>query len=338
MRRAVFSVIVILAVGGLGAFYLFSDRAASPTAEQGPDAPPRLVFYTSFGATTPQIPFWGAVKAGWPGGAGLETRLWKDLDDLRGVIMAGRGDIWLGHSEGLAQAALRGAPVCFLAVTGWRKFYFLSADPAAVDLASLATLSQAQNSPLMVTPPDSPAMAILDDVAARGGPRFVTAPHAPRQLALLALRGQARHILAPEPLVSLLLTKAPGLRVVASLEDEHAKLTGGPARLPIAGLAMHGELARRRPELARQLLAAMERVAADLADDPAAGLALLPPEVAGELGPDVLRLSLSRDMIMTRPTAQVRQEVLAYLRLVMSPADRQRLDQLPEGFWGPPAP
>lgn len=335
MRRSLVILLLLLLLGGYGVLVLL--RSASPPggAEPGRESA-RLVFYTTHGATTPQIPFWAAVRQGWPRGMSLETRTWKDLDDLRGVVLAGKGDIWLGHIEGFAQAALRGAPVRLLAVTGWRKFYFLSDDPEVKDLPSLAAVLARDAAALAVTPPDSPALGLLENIARRQGPSFPLTRHAPRQLSLEVLRGQVHHVLAPEPLVSLLMLKAPGLRVVEGLEAAHARYCGGPEVQPIAGLAVHADLLARHPALVRDLLTRMQAAARELAERPAEALAVLPPEVAGELGQEVLAQSMSRDLLRVAPASEARDAVLAFLALVM-PQDLQREGAgLPEAFWVQP--
>ncbi|MFH1060581.1 MAG: hypothetical protein V1797_18105 [Pseudomonadota bacterium] len=338
MRRSLVILLLLVLLGGYGVLALV--RSASPPGEAEPgqagQATERLVFYTTHGATTPQIPFWAAVRQGWPQGMALETRTWKDLDDLRGVVLAGKGDIWLGHIEGFAQAALRGAPARLLAVTGWRKFYFLTDDPAVRDLTGLAAAVIRDEAPLAVTPPDSPALGLLENIARHQGPIFRLTRHAPRQLALEVLRGQVHHVLAPEPLVSMLLLKAPRLRVVAGLEAAHAQYCGGPDVQPIAGLAVHADLLQRRPELVRDLLGRMQAAAETLVDQPSEALAMLPPEVAGELGPEVLANSMSRDLLRVTPAPQARRAVLDFLALVMPQGPGPGRAALPEAFWARP--
>ena len=335
MRRCLVILLPLLLLGGYGVLVLV--RSASPPggAEPG-EGPERLVFYTTHGATTPQIPFWAAVRQGWPQGLDLETRTWKDLDDLRGVILAGKGDLWLGHIEGFAQAALRGAPVSLLAVTGWRKFYFLSDDPEVKDLAGLAAAVARDDASLAVTPPDSPALGLLENIARHQGPVFRQTRHAPRQLSLEVLRGQVHHVLAPEPLVSMLLVKSPGLRVVAGLEAEHARYCGGPEVQPIAGLAVHGALLQRHPALVRDLLARMRAAARELATRSDEALAVLPPEVAGELGREVLAQSMGRDLLRVESAPAARAAVVTFLALVMPPDPRREKATLPEVFWAEP--
>ncbi len=288
-----------------------------------------VVFYTSSGATTPQMPFWAAVDRGWPGGAKLETRFWKDLDDLRATILAGRGDVWLGHVDGLAQAALRGAPVSLVAVTAWKKFYVLSMDRVS-GLDELASRLKTTGETLAVTPPDSPALAIMDDLARRGRTMPDLTRLIPNQLALDMMRGKVRHCLAPEPLVSLLLTRIPGLHVVASMEEEYARQAGGNGFLPVVGIAVHSDLLRDAPELVWSLVDAMQAAGTVLAGNHERALSFLPPETMRELGEDVIRRSLERDPIRVVAAGECRQEILDYLAVVLP--DSLRTTELPPAF------
>ncbi|MDR1934219.1 MAG: hypothetical protein LBS49_01260 [Candidatus Accumulibacter sp.] len=288
-----------------------------------PSPAKKLVLYTALTATTPQIPLWSAIRSGWSAEYALEVEYWKTLDDLRGVMLAGKGDLWVGHLEGFAQAARRGAPVTLLAVTGWKKFYFVAAagDAAAqslsLDLDSLAQALRDRGEPLAVAPQDSPAIAILEDMGRRGGPAFAVAAMPPQQLMLEMLRGSRRFALLPEPLVSALLAKAPGLRVAASLEEEFARRFGGPGTLPLAGIAVRTGFAEENPELVRELVSAMQAAAARLAANPEAAAGVLPERVREAIGQDVLMNSLSRDLIHVLPAASARNEILSFLRIVL---------------------
>jgi NitT/TauT family transport system substrate-binding protein len=290
-----------------------------------------LTLYTALTATTPQAPLWAAINGGWPGNGAVKAEYWKTLDDLRGILLAGKGDIWVGHLEGFAQAALRGAPVRLVAVTGWRKFYFITpGDAVAHDLEALAGELREAGVPLAVAPQDSPALAILDSIRQRGGPSFEVAAMQPQQLMLEMLRGTRRYALLPEPLVTSLLAKKPRLRVALGLEDEFARLYGGAARLPLAGVAVNAALADKEPELVRTLVAAMVTQAGRLAGDTEAVLASLPEAVRTTLGDAVIRASLRRDMVLAVPAAGAKEEIGAFLRMVL-PESAARLPALLEG-------
>lgn len=339
MGRVFGGVLLLLLLAGYGLLNLWQSGSFATNARREAMAAP-LVFYTAMGATTPQLPFWAAVRGGWPAGRRLETRYWKDLDDLRGVMMAGRGDFWLGHVEGFAQAARHGAPVTLVAVTGWRKFQVLTVAPDVNSLTDLAVLLARTGEELAVTPADSPAFALLEDMARRGGPPFVATRHDTRLLALRLLRGDQRHVVAPEPLASMLCEKLPALRRVASLEQEHARYAGGSGMLPLAGLAVRTDLLREHPALVAELLSAMVAFGAG----PSAAvpeehrvqryLDLLPADTVREIGDPVLRRSLDHDPVRVEPAAAVRGEVLRYLSLVMPEGEGGGAPRLPDIFFG----
>ncbi|MCV6602515.1 MAG: hypothetical protein OIF54_13315, partial [Cohaesibacter sp.] len=89
----------------------------------------------------------------------LETKFWKGLADLEGLMLAGKGDIWVGHIDGFAKAASRGAPVQLVSVTGWKKFYILSRN---ADISSFDdVLNLPENHPIAVAPPHTPVVPIL---------------------------------------------------------------------------------------------------------------------------------------------------------------------------------
>jgi NitT/TauT family transport system substrate-binding protein len=313
---------------------LCAGSVPAQAAEKYSPAPPaakKLLIYTALTATTPQIPLWAAIRSGWAEGYAIEVEYWKTLDDLRGVMLAGKGDLWVGHLEGFAQAARRGAPVTLLAVTGWKKFYFVApaGDAAALSLDSLAQALRDSEEPLAVAPQDSPAIAILEDMGSRGVPAFAVAAMPPQQLMLEMLRGSRRYALLPEPMVSALLAKAPGLRVAASLEEEFARRFGGPGTLPLAGIAVRTGFAAENPELVRELVSAMQTAAGRLAADPESAAEVLPERVRETIGQDVLRNSLSRDLIHVAPAASARDEILSFLRRVLPQSQAPGAPDLP---------
>lgn len=300
-----------------------SDAKAQEGITEAP-----LVFYSAITATTPQIPFWAAVEKGWPGERGLDVQYWKNLDDLRGVILAGKGDIWLGHLEGFAQAAKRGAPITLIAVSGWKKFFFLTMDENVEDVPALAAQLAATKTALTVIPADGPSIGVLEKLADAGGPAFTLNLSAPQQAMLELMRGSISHMVAPEPIVTTLLEKKPGLRRLGSLEDVYAAQFGGPARLPLVGLAVRTALIKEEPEMIRALIESMVAESRRLAENPAAGIALLPEVVRNQVGLDLIEKSLPYDLILTVPANEAAEEVMEFLRMVTP----QNAEGLPDSF------
>lgn len=310
-------------------------------------ARPTLTLYTAMTATTPQVPLWGAIKQGWPQGYELKVEYWKSLDDLRGSILADKGDIWVGNLEGFAQAARRDAPVSIVAVTAWRKFWFVASDRAAAEAALalrgdektwcrfgqprvaklLAAYLAERKTPLAVGPQDSPAIPVLEDFA-NYGLKFEIAPMAPQPLMLEMMRGSRKYALLPEPFVSVLKARVPDLQVLASLEDEYGFLKGGDGRLPLVGIAVNRRLAEEHPELVEELLRLMTAEAARLKDQPAEAASLLPQGVRDTLSREVLVSSITRDVVQVTPAREAKAQIIDFLALALSPADAKYLEGL----------
>lgn len=291
-----------------------------------------LAVYTSGQATTPQMPLWRALAEG-DLDFEPDIRYWKNLDDLRGALLAGKGDIWVGHIDGFAQAALRGAPVRLVCVTGWKKFFLLTSRPDITSFDDILRLPA--HTEIASAPPHSPAVAVLRALEGAGLPRFNYAPHEAGQLSLKVMRGDADLLLLPEPLVTALLAKVPGLRVVASVEEEYGRLTGGEPLLPIAGIAINTGTLARHPGLDRQIEAALRRQEQPLLDDPESGLAVLPAEFEQFIDPEIVRGSLARDVIRVRSAAESEAMIRDYLGMVFPESvGPDGVIPLPAGFFG----
>ncbi|MGE4528273.1 MAG: hypothetical protein AB7D00_07905 [Rhodospirillaceae bacterium] len=308
----------------LGGVLAPAARAASPVA---PPAP--LVIYTATSATTAQAPLWGAIADGWAAGRTLDVRYWKDLDDLRGIILAGKGDLWVGHLDGFAQAARRGAPVVLAAVTAWsQKFRFLTLEAGVKTAAALAAHMDKTGEALAVIPQGSPAHAFLQ-AEGMGGKTVRIQPMSPQQAGLSLARGAVRHLMVPEPLASALIAKFPALHRAGSLAD----LTPGePAGLPMAGVAVRSGLLAEDPGLVSGLTAKMRAWAERHHGDPAAILAALPAGTRAAVGEKVLAESLRFDPLLVVTAADARAAIRRALAVTDGP------HPVPDAFFAPAAP
>ncbi|MDR1164479.1 MAG: hypothetical protein LBO66_01155 [Deltaproteobacteria bacterium] len=328
-------------LGALAALFFFSGSLAAQEKE--------VIVYSAQGATTAVLPLWGVLRAGWPEGRDVSVREWKNLDDLRALILAGKGDVWAGHVETLARAASRGAPVSLVMVTARKKFYFLSVKlPLGEnsppewpkDLATLASYLEKKGLPLSGAPRNGPAAGILESWPSLGGPRFKFEGLPPTQALLGLARGQSVAALLPEPLATVALSQNPSLAVIANLEEETGRLTGAPPRLPQAGIAVNANFARESPEAVSSLAALLRQEAARLAAlSPAEAIAFLPPETIRDLGRENIVASLSRDPIGALDPWEIREEIEFFICL--SAPDICSQGALPPSFppsfiWAPP--
>lgn len=316
--------ILLAALFLLGGVLAPAARAASPVT---PPAP--LVIYTAAAATTAQAPLWGAVADGWAAGRTLDVRTWKDLDDLRGVILAGKGDIWVGHLDGFAQAARRGAPVALAAVTAWsQKFRFLTLEAGVETTAALAAHLGKTGEALAVVPQGSPAHAFLQ-AEGMGGKAVRMQAMSPQQAGLSLARGTVRHLMVPEPLASALIAKFPVLHRAGSLADLTPAEKAG---LPMAGVAARAGLLTEDPGLVSDLAAKMRAWAERHHGDPGAILAALPADTRAAVGEKVLAESLRFDPLLVVTAADARAAVRRALAVTDGP------HPVPDAFFAPAAP
>ena len=314
---------VLVAVGLLFWGGLRGDRETrSLRFGNNPDLP-TLTFYTSGLATTPQLALWHAVgKGDLLSHCNLEVKIWKNLDDLRGTLLAGKGDLWLGHTEGFVQAARRGAPVRLLAVTAWRKFYLVTRNPDRLRFA------QSVGKTLAYAPTGSPAVPVLRSRFGESAIRFQ--PGEGRQIAMQLMKGDLEAAVLPEPMVSILERKVAGLRVGESLEALYGKQHQCEPRMPIAGLAIREGLEKEYPGLGGRILESLKAASHRVSMAPEEGVACLPEAFSEFVNRDVVLASLARDRIRVEGAREVKDELVRFLDTVMpkAPTDGELDDWL----------
>lgn len=303
--------VVFAAAVALGGFFSFRSDAAHDIIEgDNPDVP-TLTFYTTGMATTPQIPFWAALRCGeFSNMFNVRVRMWRNADDLQNVMLAGKGDIWLGHVDGFALARKRGAPVVLVAVTGWRKFYLITNGWNYDGIRSL------RGKTVAYAPPGSPAVALFNKIA-EGIFDIHLQPYQGKELAMLLLRNRVDTAIVPEPILSMLLLRNRNLRVAASIEDMYGKKTGGPTLIPMAGVAVNEKMVKKHPALVALIQDAMVRMAVKCEKDPVGSVKYLPQYFEQDIPQHVVRESMSRDVILVKRGVDVEGEITEYLKVIL---------------------
>jgi len=326
MFRLILAVFLLAAVvGGILAFRESRDLARPGTT--GNTSVPEVRFCTNPGATTPQLPIWAAVQADTAGTTfRLRTEIWRQPAQLQAALLAGEGDLWLGHTEGFARARAHGAPVVLVAVTGWRKMSVVSFDPAVHGPADF--LDRA----LPYAPKGSPAVPLLRSLLGVDADRVRFEPQENKQIAMLLTQHQIQSALLPEPLVSVMLGKLPDLRVAFLVEEAYAARNQGRARIPWAGLAVHERIVREYPERVAALVVAMRAAVAGLNADLDAAVTVLPAAFADTVAPEVVRASLARDLILVEDAASARDELRTYLEFAAPEAFAEDANWFDDGF------
>ncbi len=317
-----FAGVIAIIIGGF-ALQKPSANHLAPETGQG------FTIYTTGQATSPQIPFWAALDRG-DLDLPLNIKFWKSLDNLQGLMLAGKGDLWVGHVDGFAKAASRGAPVQLLSVTGWKKFYILSRDKNIKSFDDFLALPKGH--PVAIAPPHSPVVPVLRAMEATALPHFHYVPQQPKQLALSVMKNESDLVILPEPLVTVLLHKVPELKIIANVEAEYGKMMGKDPVLPLAGIAINTNTARQHPELAAAIRDALEKQEARLRMDPASGIAALPKSFEGFIAKDLALQSMQRDLIRVETAQEAKAAILEYLDLI-TPEGASPL-KLPDTFFG----
>ncbi len=314
MKRSILIILISLVVVAGGVLSWLDGRSIIRPTNQ-PANSDRLIpltLYTSPSVTTPQLAFWRAYKNGiFQSDFLLNVEYWKDPDSLQTVLLAGKGDLWIGHLEGFGLAKKRGAPITLLAVTGWKKFYLLSKDPEIKGFSSLSGKT------VPFAPPGSPAIPILQGILGKEASAVAFEPHESKQLTLQTVSGNCDTLIAPEPLVTGLLEKVPGLKIIASVEEEYGKKYGMNNRIPLAGIAINSKTAVRYPTLAKRILIGLKEASDQLeTEKPESIVKVLPSEYFQYVPEQQVAGSLKRDIVHVESAHDVSKEIVAYFRLV----------------------
>ncbi|TYT75554.1 ABC transporter substrate-binding protein [Desulfobotulus mexicanus] len=328
--KILLSLIITGLMGIAGAVILFRDTPDKTLVfGNNPDLP-TLTFYTSGMATTPQLPFWAGVQKGiLLEKCNIRVELWKNLDDLRGIMLAGKGDLWLGDTEGFARAHAAGAPVRILLISGWRKFYLVSRNP------DITAISDLQGRELAVAPPGSPAVSVLRSLKNDHEKHIHFSEMEPRQLALMLMDGRTDTAIVPEPLLTSLLMRDKSLKIIENIEDHYGRLTDGPPRMPIAGMAVHAKTAEKYPELIASLLDILLYEGKKLEEDARDAVHALPEVFSAFIPKEMVAASLERDQVLVKSAVEAEQEIRNYLHILMPAFFKNNKDRS-DFFWQNP--
>ncbi|PIE69599.1 MAG: hypothetical protein CSA21_01420 [Deltaproteobacteria bacterium] len=287
---------------------------------------PFLTLYTTGLATGPQLALWGAIERGRIlEKCNIRVKLWKTLDDLQHALLAGEGDLWLGHTDVFVEAGLRGAPVQLLLTTGWRKFYLLSADRQALHFSNFTGAS------LAVTPPGSPAVPVLRSLGVESLRTISFVFDEPQALLKKLVQGELSAALLPEPLVTKALLACPNLTVGENVEDLYGKHTGHLHGMPIAGIAVNAQTAKKYPEIIAWIAKETMENAALLAVSPLRGVDDLPEEFQPSLPKALVKASLQRERVHAAYSHAVKPEIDDYMESIFS---AEKNTPLPDSlFW-----
>ncbi len=146
--------------------------------------------------------------------------------------------------------------------------------------------------PLAVSPPGSPAIPILKSLGNRKLSDISFTFEPPQILLKKLVTGKISAALLPEPLVTKALTANLKLMVGENVAELYTRQTGQQRGMPIAGIAVHREIAKKYPEIIRWISEKTMRQAEALAIKPYQGIARLPNEFQQIMPKNLIEKSL----------------------------------------------
>ncbi len=270
---------------------------------------PVLELYTSGQATTPQIALFAAIKEGDLRGLfNLKIFIWKNPDDLLSLVLAGRGDLWIGHTDGFALARFRKAPVQMLLFTSFNKFYIISSE--------VKNWKELDGRRIAYAPAGSPAVGLLKMVSAKTSVTVNTEPYQGRELELLVISGKVKTAMIPEPLVSLFLSKNSNMKVITNVEDMFCKVTGTAGKIPIAGIAVNRLTAEKYPEKMAMLQQVILRRSEMLRQEGKNAARYFPSYFEKYIPASIVELSLERESLHAQKAEVLQNDLFRYLETI----------------------
>lgn len=302
--------VILIALAARGVLVILRGDSASVHYEVNGEDLPVLDIYTLGGATTPQLALFASIREGEFGSLfNFRIHVLKNPDDLMTSVMAGKGDLWIGHTDGFAVARLRGAPVKMIVFTSFRKFYILTSS-TAVSWRDLDGTTAAY------APPGSPAFHLLEKVMDKTHVRVKLEPYQGRELELLMASGKIKTAVLPEPVATLILSGNSEIRVLANVEELFCSVTGSAERIPVAGIAVNEKTAGLYPEKIAALQGIIVNRSAILERDGGKAARYFPEYFYKYIPPEIVEKSLERDIISAEKGGDMERELSGYLYAV----------------------
>lgn len=244
---------------------------------------------------------------------------WRNPDELRAGLTSGQIVASVVPAQLAANLYNRGFPIRLANIMTEGLLYVLSEDTAISGIPDLKDRSLAV--PFRGDTPEILFTQLLrhhgiedKDVAVT----YVSTPVEAVQL-LLAGRVEAAMVVEPAASAAVLRGRKAGKQInrVIDITEQWAEMTGGPAVLPMAGLAVTGAVYQDAPELVDPLRVALRSALTEVQADPVAAAANA-AEPLGLPAPVVIE-SIPNSRLVARDAKEIRPEVEAMFRAMAGP-------------------
>jgi len=311
--RKIFTVVLIILLLYFvfrGCFLVLHTASDEIFTEGNNPAIPTLDLYTAGTTTTPQLALFAGIAHGEVAGIfNLRIHLWKNPDELLANVLAGKGDIWIGHTEGFAMARKRRAPVQILAFTSFRKFFIITSE-------KLKNWKDLDSQTVAYSPPGSPAVPLMEIIMKKSSVKIMLEPHETKELSLLMALGRIKAAILPEPIVSHFISRNKNFSVMACVEDLFVMETGHNGSLPVAAIAVNEITARKYRGKIAKLQSVIINQSKKIASEGEKASVYFPSYLYEYISKDSVSESLKRDRPSARYGDEVRDDLMAYLRIV----------------------
>ena len=267
-----------------------------------------ITVWTNPSATTPVLPLYACASA-----ADFDFRDWNTTMALQSLLLAGDGEFWIGHLEGFARVYRHGAPIKLLAVTGWRKWQFLSKKADGVFPEDFL------RNGIEFAPSDGAGYYLLNALLKEQGVSMEVRPMEMRVALLKALDGRIDSIMLPEPFATTLMSKNLGFKRICSLEDYYGKCRNSASEVPWAGIAVNSEWAERHSEYVERILSEMLAASEFLSQMAPEEVSQFWPSEKAEssgIGRDAVAAALEHDKVKAVPAEDIISEIEDFLKVV----------------------
>ncbi|MBI9001315.1 ABC transporter substrate-binding protein [Corynebacterium sp. CCM 9185] len=188
----------------------------------------------------------------------IDVDYWDSVDQLRAAMMQGDAQVAATPAYTAANLYNKGIDVRLIGQVVWGMLYVLGPDTAEE-----GNWDELKGQKVAVVMPGEMVDLVFSYLLAENGldkeSDITYVPvNDPRQAVGMLAKGEVDWAVLPEHLATVALKKTAesgkNLKRVFNLQEEYGKATGGPARFPMAGLIMPGELVDAHPELPAAIL------------------------------------------------------------------------------------
>lgn len=249
--------------------------------------------------------------------ASVAFKVWRNPDELRAGVASGSMAVTATPTYAGANMANRGLPVRLHSVLTWGLLYVVCTEAGIQTIGDLAGKTVA-----VAFKNDMPDL-VFRHLATKNGlmpGKDVTLQYvaSPIEAIQLLLAGRVSVALASEPAATAAVMRGlqAGIEVrrAIDLQAEWGRVTGGPPRLPQAGLLVTADLADRRPELVGAITAGLQRSLTWIGNNPASAGRM----AAGylDLKAPIIERSLPWSNLAAVPAATARPELEAMFNVL----------------------